>query len=74
MEQAQRRHPPGGGRLGLIVPATVRLRAAFAHYEVVMGTRAMSAPELIDRPVQQQTLVLVGPDQVTLGGDLLAVR
>jgi pimeloyl-ACP methyl ester carboxylesterase len=44
-----------------------RLRASFADYEVVMGTRKMSAPEQIDRPVRQQTLVLIGPDQVTLG-------
>jgi pimeloyl-ACP methyl ester carboxylesterase len=44
-----------------------RLRAAFADYEVVMGTRRMSAPEMIDRPVRQPALVLVGTDQVTVG-------
>ncbi|APU16487.1 MULTISPECIES: alpha/beta fold hydrolase [Actinoalloteichus] len=49
-----------------------RLRASFADYEVVMGTRPLSAPELIDRPVQQQTLVLIGRDQVTLGENIEA--
>lgn len=44
-----------------------RLRASFADYEVVMGTRPVSAPEMIDRPVLHRTLVLVGTDQVTLG-------
>ncbi|MGW6277152.1 alpha/beta fold hydrolase [Kribbella sp. NPDC055071] len=44
-----------------------RLRASFADYEVLMGTRELSAPELIDRPVQQRALVLIGTDQVTLG-------
>jgi pimeloyl-ACP methyl ester carboxylesterase len=44
-----------------------RLRAAFADYEVVMGTRPLSAPEMIDRPVRQPALVLVGEDQVTVG-------
>ncbi|WP_350278247.1 alpha/beta hydrolase [Kribbella sp. HUAS MG21] len=44
-----------------------RLRAAFADYEVVMGTRPLSAPELLDRPVRQPVLVLIGEDQVTLG-------
>jgi pimeloyl-ACP methyl ester carboxylesterase len=44
-----------------------RLRAAFADYEVVMGTRPLSAPEMLDRPVRQPTLVLIGEDQVTLG-------
>ena len=31
-----------------------RLRAAFADYEVVLGTRPVSAPEMIDRPVRQR--------------------
>jgi pimeloyl-ACP methyl ester carboxylesterase len=44
-----------------------RLRASFADYEIVMGTRALSAPELLDRPVQQRALVLIGADQVTIG-------
>ncbi|SEF90444.1 Pimeloyl-ACP methyl ester carboxylesterase [Actinacidiphila yanglinensis] len=44
-----------------------RLRAAFADYEVVMGTRGLSAPEMIDRPVRQRALLLIGEDQVTLG-------
>ncbi|ASO21697.1 pimeloyl-ACP methyl ester carboxylesterase [Actinoalloteichus hoggarensis] len=44
-----------------------RLRASFADYEVVMGTRPLSSPELIDRPVRQPTLMLIGRDQVTLG-------
>ncbi|MEU6248815.1 alpha/beta hydrolase [Glycomyces sp. NPDC047010] len=44
-----------------------RLRASFADYEVVMGARPVSAPEMIDRPVPHRTLVLVGTDQVTLG-------
>ncbi|SDE32946.1 alpha/beta fold hydrolase [Glycomyces harbinensis] len=44
-----------------------RLRASFADYEVVMGTRALSAPEMIDRPVPHRTLILIGADQVTLG-------
>jgi pimeloyl-ACP methyl ester carboxylesterase len=44
-----------------------RLRASFADYEVVMGTRALSAPEMIDRPVRQRALILIGEDQVTLG-------
>ncbi len=43
-----------------------RLRASFADYEVVMGTRSLSAPEMIDRPVEQRTLVLIGADQVTV--------
>lgn len=44
-----------------------RLRASFADYEVVMGTRPLSAPEMIDRPVRQRALLLIGQDQVTLG-------
>ncbi|NIK61883.1 alpha/beta fold hydrolase [Kribbella shirazensis] len=44
-----------------------RLRAAFADYEVVMGTRALSAPEMLDRPVRQPALILIGADQVTVG-------
>ncbi|GAB2604653.1 alpha/beta fold hydrolase [Kribbella endophytica] len=44
-----------------------RLRAAFADYEVVMGTRSLSAPEMLDRPVRQPALILIGTDQVTLG-------
>jgi pimeloyl-ACP methyl ester carboxylesterase len=44
-----------------------RLRAAFADYEVVMGTRELSAPEMTDRPVAQRTLILIGADQVTVG-------
>ncbi|SRR6266545_884787 len=44
-----------------------RLRAAFADYEVVMGTRPLSAPEMIDQPVRQRTLVLIGTDQLTVG-------
>jgi pimeloyl-ACP methyl ester carboxylesterase len=44
-----------------------RLRASFADYEVVAGTRALSAPEMVDRPVRHRTLVLIGADQVTLG-------
>ncbi|MEU6860215.1 alpha/beta hydrolase [Glycomyces sp. NPDC046736] len=44
-----------------------RLRAAFADYQVVMGTRVLSAPEMIDRPVRHRALVLVGEDQVTVG-------
>jgi pimeloyl-ACP methyl ester carboxylesterase len=47
-----------------------RLRASFADYEVVMGTRPVSGPELTDRPVRQPALVLVGRDQVTLGEHL----
>jgi pimeloyl-ACP methyl ester carboxylesterase len=43
-----------------------RLRASFADYEIVMGTRALSGPEMTDRPVRQPTLVLIGMDQVTL--------
>lgn len=30
----------------------VRLRASFADYEIVMGTRPLSAPEVTDRPVR----------------------
>jgi pimeloyl-ACP methyl ester carboxylesterase len=44
-----------------------RLRASFADYEVVMGTRPVSGPELTDQPVDKPVLVLIGPDQVTLG-------
>jgi pimeloyl-ACP methyl ester carboxylesterase len=44
-----------------------RLRASFADYEIVMGTRQASAPEMIDRPVRQQVLLLIGTDQVTVG-------
>ena len=44
-----------------------RLRASFADYEVLMGARPLSAPELIDRPVRQRALVLIGADQVTVG-------
>jgi pimeloyl-ACP methyl ester carboxylesterase len=43
-----------------------RLRASFADYEVVMGIRPLSAPEMTDRPVRQQALLLIGTDQVTL--------
>ncbi|MEU4195539.1 alpha/beta hydrolase [Kribbella sp. NPDC026611] len=42
-----------------------RLRASFADYEVVVGTRPLSAPEMLDRPVRQPALVLIGADQVT---------
>lgn len=44
-----------------------RLRASFADYEVVMGTRPLSVPEMIDRPVRQRALILIGEDQVTVG-------
>jgi pimeloyl-ACP methyl ester carboxylesterase len=44
-----------------------RLRAAFADYEVVLGTRPVSAPEMIDRPIRQRALLLIGTDQVTVG-------
>lgn len=44
-----------------------RLRASFADYEIVMGTRQRSAPEMLGRPVRQPALVLVGTDQVTVG-------
>jgi pimeloyl-ACP methyl ester carboxylesterase len=47
--------------------AASRLRAAFADYEIVSGRRALSAPEMLDRPVEQRTLLLVGSDQVTIG-------
>ncbi|TWD81863.1 pimeloyl-ACP methyl ester carboxylesterase [Kribbella amoyensis] len=47
-----------------------RLRASFADYEVVMGTRPLSAPEMLDRPVQQPALVLIGTDQVTIGDNV----
>lgn len=44
-----------------------RLRASFADYEIVMGRRPTSAPELLDRPVHQPVLLLIGADQVTIG-------
>ncbi|WP_433161219.1 alpha/beta fold hydrolase [Kribbella sp. CA-247076] len=44
-----------------------RLRAAFADYEVVMGERRLSAPEMLDRPVRQPALILIGTEQATLG-------
>jgi pimeloyl-ACP methyl ester carboxylesterase len=44
-----------------------RLRASFADYEVVVGARPLSAPEMLDRPVRQPALVLIGDDQVTKG-------
>ncbi|MFF1816082.1 alpha/beta fold hydrolase [Kribbella sp. NPDC058245] len=47
-----------------------RLRASFADYEVVMGTRPLSAPELTDRPIEHQTLTLVGTDQITVRNSL----
>lgn len=47
-----------------------RLRASFADYEVVMSTRPLSAPEMIDRPVAQPALLLIGEDQVTVGDHL----
>ncbi|MFG1627046.1 alpha/beta fold hydrolase [Kribbella sp. NPDC049227] len=43
-----------------------RLRASFADYEVAMGTRPLSAPEMIDRPVQHRALLLIGTDQATM--------
>lgn len=43
-----------------------RLRASFADYEVAMGTRPLSAPEMIDRPVRQRALLLIGTDQATM--------
>ncbi|HWE92125.1 MAG TPA: alpha/beta hydrolase [Pseudonocardiaceae bacterium] len=47
-----------------------RLRASFADYEVVLGRRPASAPDLHDRQVQQPVLVLIGPDDVTLADHL----
>ncbi|WP_433020640.1 alpha/beta fold hydrolase [Kribbella sp. CA-294648] len=44
-----------------------RLRASFADYEIVMGTRPLSAPEMLDRPVRQRVFLMIGADQVTLG-------
>lgn len=44
-----------------------RLRASFADYEVVNGRRPVSTPDLHDRPVEQPVLVLIGPEDVTLG-------
>jgi pimeloyl-ACP methyl ester carboxylesterase len=32
-----------------------------------MGTPPLSAPEMIDRPVRQPALMLIGTDQVTVG-------
>ena len=32
-----------------------------------MGARPRSTPEMLDRPVRQRALVLVGVDQVTVG-------
>ncbi|MEV0802594.1 alpha/beta hydrolase [Kribbella sp. NPDC050281] len=43
-----------------------RLRASFADYEVAMGTRPLSAPEMIDRPVRHRALLLIGTDQATM--------
>lgn len=70
--------PPGAFSLSdidrLIEPYTDarRLRTSFIDYEVIAGNHPMSAPELLDQPVQQPVIVLLGPDDVTFLPDAVA--
>lgn len=49
-----------------------RLRTSFIDYEIIAGNHPLSAPELLDQPVQQPVVVLLGPDDVTCLPDSVA--
>jgi pimeloyl-ACP methyl ester carboxylesterase len=49
-----------------------RLRTSFIDYEIIAGKHPMSAPELLDQPVPQPVVVLLGPDEVTFHPDAVA--
>lgn len=49
-----------------------RLRTSFIDYEIIAGKHPMSAPELLDEPVRQPVIVLLGPDEVTYHPDAVA--
>ena len=49
-----------------------RLRTSFIDYEIIAGKHPLSAPELLDQPVQQPVVVLLGPDEVTFPPDAVA--
>jgi pimeloyl-ACP methyl ester carboxylesterase len=49
-----------------------RLRTSFIDYEVIAGNHPMSAPELLDQPVRQPVVVLLGPDEVMFPPDAVA--
>ncbi len=49
-----------------------RLRTSFIDYEIIAGNHPMSAPELLDQPVRQPVIVLLGPDEVTFVPDAIA--
>ena len=50
----------------------MRLRTSFIDYEVIAGNHPMSSPELLDQPVRQPVVVLLGPDEVTFVPDAIA--
>lgn len=49
-----------------------RLRTSFIDYEIIAGKHPLSSPELLDQPVQQPVVVLLGPDEVTFPPDAIA--
>ena len=64
----QRGHLAGGPRRS----DARRLRTSFIDYEIIAGKHPLSAPELLDQPVQQPVVVLLGPDEVTFPPDAVA--
>ncbi len=70
--------PPGafsGPDLDLLVEPYAdakRLRTSFIDYEIIAGGHPLSAPELLDQPVRQPVVVLLGPDEVTFPPDAVA--
>jgi pimeloyl-ACP methyl ester carboxylesterase len=49
-----------------------RLRTSFIDYEIIAGKHPLSAPELLDQPVQQPVVVVLGPDEITFPPDAVA--
>jgi pimeloyl-ACP methyl ester carboxylesterase len=49
-----------------------RLRTSFIDYEIIAGKHPLSAPELLDTPVRQPVVVLLGPDDATHAPDAVA--
>lgn len=49
-----------------------RMEAAFGYAQAMCGTRESSGPAMLDRQVRQPVVVLVGPDDGSLAGDLIA--
>ena len=61
------------GREPKLSPADAkRLRTSFIDYEIIAGGHPLSAPELLDQPVRQPVVVLLGPDEVTFPPDAVA--